>query len=69
MSGVTVRIGSPDTLPFVVGVYVCRCGRSAEQHGTHAGETPTGWVPLERDGEPDHMCPMCAAWMEAQPRP
>lgn len=63
----SVRIGSPDTFAYVVGVYVCRCGRTAEQHGVHAGETPPGWVPLEGHQEPEHMCPTCAAWMESQP--
>ena len=68
MSPVSVRIGSPDTFAYVVAVYVCRCGRTAEQHGVHAGDLPSGWVPLEGDEEPEHMCPMCAAWMQQQTR-
>jgi hypothetical protein len=66
----SLRIGSPDTFAYVVGVYVCRCGRTSEQHGLHAGETPPGWVPvrLEGDEEAEHMCPVCAAWAESQTR-
>ena len=64
----SLRIGSPDTFAYVVGVYVCRCGRTAEQHGLHAGELPPGWVPLEGEDEAEHMCPICAAWMEAETR-
>jgi hypothetical protein len=63
----SVRIGSPDTFAYVVGVYVCRCGRTAEQHGLHVGDMPPGWVRIAGDGdEPDHACPVCAAWAQAQ---
>ena len=64
----SLRLGTADTFPYVVGVYVCRCGRTAEEHGAHAGELPAGWVPTEIDGEPEQMCPSCAAWMQAEPR-
>jgi hypothetical protein len=55
----SVRYGTPDALPYVVGVFVCRCGRTAEQHGRHAGELPPGWVRGRAD-EPEHACPVCA---------
>ncbi len=58
---VTVLYGSPDAFAFVVGVYVCRCGRTAEQHGVHAGEAPPGWVRRPGEQEPEHICPDCAA--------
>jgi hypothetical protein len=56
----SVRIGSPDPFPVVVGVYVCRCGRTTDQHGLHAGEAPPGWVPYRYEGETEHACPDCA---------
>jgi len=63
----SVRIGSPDTFAYVVGVYDCRCGRSAEQHGLRVGELPPGWVRVGGgDEERDHLCPQCAA--QAHPR-
>jgi hypothetical protein len=65
----SLRIGWPDTFPYVVGVYVCRCGRSTEQHGRHAGEVPPDWVRLDGGEDAEHMCPVCAAWAEARPRP
>ena len=61
----SVRIGSPDTFAYVVGVYVCECGRTAEQHGLHVGDLPPGWVRVGDDEEPDHLCPQCAAWAQA----
>jgi hypothetical protein len=65
----SVRIGSPDTFAYVVGVYVCRCGRTAEQHGLHVGEMPPGWARVAGESEEqDHLCPQCAAWAQAQPR-
>jgi hypothetical protein len=57
---VTVRYGSPDAFPYVVGVFVCRCGRTAEQHGVHAGEAPPGWVEVSDRDEGDYACPECA---------
>jgi len=62
----SVRYGSPDTLPYVVSVYVCRCGRTGEQHGLHAGEEPRGWVPYEHEGETEHACPDCAPSVAAR---
>jgi hypothetical protein len=65
----SLRIGSPDTFAYVVGVYACRCGRTAEQHGLHVGELPPGWVRIaDDDEEPDHLCPQCAARAQAHPR-
>ena len=58
---VTVRIGSTETFPYVVGVYVCTCGATVEQRGTHACDAPDGWVPVEREAEPDYVCPGCIA--------
>jgi hypothetical protein len=56
----SVRYGAPDAFAFVGAVYVCACGRTAEQHGRHAGELPPGWVLLPDDGEAEHACPDCA---------
>ena len=58
-SVVTVRYGATDAFAFVGAVYVCECGRTAEQHGRHAGELPPGWVVLS-DDEAEHACPDCA---------
>jgi hypothetical protein len=57
---VTVRIGSTDTYPYLVGVYVCTCGATVEQRGTHACDAPDGWVAVAREDEPDYVCPGCA---------
>ena len=57
----SVRYGTPDTFPYVVGVYVCRCGRTAEQHGRKAGEEPPGWVRVAAEEEAQDVCPDCAA--------
>ena len=65
MASMSVRIGSPDTFAYVVGVYVCRCGRTAEQHGLHAGEEPPGWMRVAGgDDESADVCPVCAAWAQ-----
>ena len=57
----SVRYGTPETFPFLVGVYVCRCGRTAEQHGREAGEEPSGWVRVPGEDESQDVCPDCAA--------
>ena len=62
---VTVRIGSTDTYPYVVGVYVCTCGATVEQRGTHACDAPGGWVSVAHEDEPDYVCPGCVP--EAEP--
>jgi len=56
----SVRYGTADTFPYVVSVHVCRCGRTAEEHGLHAGEDPPGWVRYRDEGETEHACPDCA---------
>jgi len=56
---VTVRIGSTDTYPYVVGVYVCTCGATVEQRGTHACDAPDGRVSVAHDDDPDFVCPGC----------
>jgi hypothetical protein len=56
----SVRYASPDTFAYVVSVYVCRCGRTAEQHGQHAGDEPAGWVRYAYGDETEHACPECA---------
>jgi hypothetical protein len=61
----SVRIASPDAFPYVVGIYVCRCGRTAEQHGFHAGEEPPGWIRVAEGEEAEDVCPECAASAEA----
>ena len=55
----TVRIGSTDAYPYVVGVYVCTCGATVEQRGTHACDAPDGWVSVAHEDEPDYVCPGC----------
>ena len=64
----SVRIGSIDTFPVVVGVYVCRCGRTAEQHGFHAGEEPPGWIRVAEGEEAQDVCPDCVPLVAAQAR-
>jgi hypothetical protein len=49
-------------VPYVVAVYACRCGKTAEQHG-HLVDLPDGWVRTE-GSEPEHgdeyVCDVCA---------
>ena len=60
----SVRYATPDGFAYVVGVYVCGCGRAAEQQGFHAAELPPGWVQLPDDSRGEHLCPECAAGRE-----
>lgn len=53
-----VVYGSPDLLPTLSVVYVCRCGRRAGEYGGHAGEPPPNWLQLE---EGEYLCEHCAS--------
>ena len=64
----SVRYATPDTFAYVVGVYVCRCGRTAEQHGRHAGEEPSGWIRVEGAEEPHDVCPDCIPLVTGEAR-
>lgn len=56
----SVRYGTSDAFAVVSTVYVCGCGRTAEQHGLEAGQPPPGWVPVPDEDEPEYLCPDCA---------
>ncbi|HSC91872.1 MAG TPA: hypothetical protein VLB86_09500 [Gaiellaceae bacterium] len=56
----TVAYASADTLPYLCGLYVCACGRTATSHGLAAGVLPRGWLLLSRNGDDVHVCPRCA---------
>jgi hypothetical protein len=58
----SLRLGSPDSLPYVCAVYVCSgCGGTLTRHGRDCGEPPPGWVEAPGEGEtdPDYVCPGC----------
>jgi hypothetical protein len=63
-----VVYGSPDLLPGLSVVYVCRCGLRIGEYGAHAAEPPAGWV---RIAESEYVCEHCAAYFasETQARP
>ena len=48
---------TPEFFPQTVALYVCPCGRSAAEHGRHAGDLPAGW---ERRGDELVLCAECA---------
>jgi hypothetical protein len=50
--------GSPDLLPTLSVVYVCRCGLRVGEYGAHAGEHPPRWVRVD---EGEYLCEHCAA--------
>jgi hypothetical protein len=50
--------GSPDLLPTLSVVYVCRCGLRVSEYGAHAGEHPPRWVRVD---EGEYLCEHCAA--------
>jgi hypothetical protein len=56
-----VVYSSPDLLPSLSVVYVCRCGLRIGEYGTHAGAPPPGWV---RASDGDYVCAHCAAVAE-----
>ena len=59
----SLRLGSPDLLPYVCGVYVCSgCGGAVTRHGRDCAELPAGWVEARGEGEADadYVCPHCA---------
>ena len=53
-----VVYGSPDLLPGLSVVYVCRCGLRVGEYGAHAAEPPAGWV---RSAESEYLCEHCAS--------
>jgi hypothetical protein len=58
----SVRFTTPEALPYVCAVYVCRgCGHHATRHGREVAEPPPGWVEIAGGAEPEHACPGCAA--------
>jgi hypothetical protein len=52
----SVDYGVSIFVPYVCGVYTCRCGRRSIQHGQEAGSPPAGWK--EHSGHP--ICKKCA---------
>jgi hypothetical protein len=59
----SLRLGSPDSLPYVCAVYVCSaCGGALTRHGRDCGEPPAGWVEAGGEGQAgtDYVCPGCA---------
>jgi hypothetical protein len=66
----SLRLGSPDSLPYVCAVYVCGgCGGAVTRHGHDCGEPPPGWVEArgEGDADIDYVCPHCAPAASAGP--
>jgi DNA-directed RNA polymerase subunit RPC12/RpoP len=52
---------SPDLLPGLSVVYVCRCGRRLGAYGVHAGTPPPRWQQLAED---EYACEHCVSRAE-----
>jgi hypothetical protein len=61
----SVGYGVSIFVPYVCGVYTCRCGKRSIQHGLQAGSPPPGWK--EHAGDP--ICKKCAELDAARNRP
>lgn len=60
----SLRLGSPEALPYVCAVYVCAaCGGALTRHGRDCGDPPPGWAKTSAEGQTagDYVCPGCAA--------
>jgi hypothetical protein len=50
-----------DVVPYVCGVYRCRCGKTSVRHGRLAATPPPGWEERAAPGgEPIQACDECA---------
>jgi hypothetical protein len=63
MVAMPVAYSSPDLLPNVIAVYICKCGKQHGEYGRSAGELPPEWV---QTGAGEYLCAHCAAALAAR---